>query len=66
MEINNWLIVFVLVVSAVLLFWFTTRTDFEETEIESTLEILEKSYAKGDISIEDYLELKENLNQKAE
>lgn len=64
MEIYNWLIGFVLVVSVVILFWFITRTDFEE--IESTLEILEKSYAKGDISIEDYLKLREKLNQKTE
>lgn len=64
MEIYNWLIGFALVVSVVILFWFITRTDFEE--IESTLEILEKSYAKGDISIEDYLKLREKLNQKTE
>jgi uncharacterized membrane protein len=60
----NWLIGLSLVASVILLFRFVKKPDVEETKIESILEILEKSYAKGDISIEDYLELKETLNQK--
>ena len=60
----NWLIGLSLVVSVILLFRFGKKSDVKETKIESILEILEKSYAKGDISIEDYLELKEALNQK--
>tara|TARA_R110002074_G_scaffold61561_1_gene148728 strand:+ start:4007 stop:4204 length:198 start_codon:yes stop_codon:yes gene_type:complete len=60
----NWLIGLSLVASVILLFRFVKKPGVEETKIESILEILEKSYAKGDISIEDYLELKETLNQK--
>ena len=60
----NWLIGLSLVASVILLFRFVKKPELEETKIESILEILEKSYAKGDISIEDYLELKETLNQK--
>ena len=60
----NWLIGLSLVACVILLFRFVKKSDVEETKIESILEILEKSYAKGDISIEDYLELKETLNQK--
>tara|TARA_R110002126_G_scaffold27328_10_gene91746 strand:- start:14 stop:211 length:198 start_codon:yes stop_codon:yes gene_type:complete len=60
----NWLIGLSLVASVILLFRFVKKPELKETKIESILEILEKSYAKGDISIEDYLELKETLNQK--
>jgi uncharacterized membrane protein len=61
--IVNWIIGIVIIAAVVYFFRMHRKTMLVETHTESVLEILEKSYAKGEISIEEYLEIKEMLKK---
>jgi uncharacterized membrane protein len=59
----NWIIGIVIIAAVVLFFRMHRKTMLMEAHTESVLEILEKSYTKGEISIEEYLELPDKLKK---
>ncbi len=60
----SWIIGSVLVAAALtLLYLMYGRRKPIEKSFESVAELLEKSFANGDISVEDYVEMKEMLKK---
>ncbi len=60
----NWIIGSVLLAAALALFYlmYGRRKPIEKS-FESVAELLEKSFTNGDISVEEYVELKEMLKK---
>ena len=62
--IYNWIIGSMFVAALALLYQMYRNRKPMENTFESVSELLEKRYANSDISVEEYLEMKEMLKKK--